>query len=132
MNSPIPIWRAGQHLLRGISALCVWGILSSFLQLFRLFSDFKGVQYRTGKCNQYIYNFMSFYLHSKDCFSCRKFANIFCNPFFTFCAIQNLGFFYCDINHFNITCSVSAENGLYSRDAKIIAREKKKVHKMSS
>ena len=94
MNSPIPIWRAGQHLLRGISALCVWGILSSFLQLFRLFSDFKGVQYRTGKCNQYIYNFMSFYLHSKDCFSCRKFANIFCNPFFTFCAIQNLGVFF--------------------------------------
>ena len=44
-----PIWCNFQQLLRGISVLQVWRILSSFLCLFRLFSDIKRVQYWTRK-----------------------------------------------------------------------------------
>ena len=40
--SSFQFWGNGQPLLRGILALCVLGILSSFLRLFRLFSDIKG------------------------------------------------------------------------------------------
>ena len=47
-NSPFPIWWVYQPLLRSITALQVCGILSSFLQLFRLFADTKGVHCQTG------------------------------------------------------------------------------------
>ena len=48
--SSFQFWGNGQPLLRGILALCVLGILSSFLRLFRLFSDIKGGdQYQRGK-----------------------------------------------------------------------------------
>ena len=46
------LWSTLVSFLRGIRTFQVWGILSSSLRLFRLFSDIKGVQYRIRQENR--------------------------------------------------------------------------------